>query len=473
MSSDHTALGGTHLLGGAWRYKYRILLATLIAVSATGIGSALTAPRYVARTSFVLQSAATAHLGTQGISTTGRERAALRASMSTALEILHSQYLKEQVLKALGSEELYPGLGPMTANDQALSPTRALPTHPLLFGRGSALNSTSPVMERALARFEEALAIYAEENARIIRLSFRHEDPDKAISVLESILNVFSLKHGEMYNPTDVGFMAERLSEHREALEGSEGAIQVLSERYGLFHPDEQIALLLKRRDRLDTASHRLEGHIKRIQEEIASLKQALQEIPSTVTLHTDVQETIDAFDRTERPRERYQQKMVRTGRNEAHEKLDLQIRRLNAELAGSLAERNEVAGQRDQVASELPRLTEGKWQLHRLTRELTVRESSYQTYLARLETARIQESLNRSQMRNIGLIQPPTATVAPLFDRRIAAHLLVGGIGGLLVSLLVAFIYAYRRRGLEMRDSLEKRFGIPVLATMPDRKRA
>ncbi|MGF1614428.1 MAG: GumC family protein [Gammaproteobacteria bacterium] len=459
-----------YLLTGALRYKYRIFLGAVSPVLLVLLISALRPPQYVARTSFVLPSP-TVGLGYADVGFAANIQQGNRLNnVDTATEILGSRHLKVQILTALGPEILYPEVQQVRSNGMFLTAKEGLQNILFSLGLTSLSNSEAGPMERALSRFEDSFAFQAKDNSGVMRVYFHHDDAQNAVNVLKVLLTFFSRKHVELQNAINVEFMRNQLDNYRQAVDEAEGAIQALSEHYGLFAPEEQVRLLLDKRDQLETGLNRTDTDIKKVQQEIASLKRALQQAPSTVTLYTDVQETVDAMDKTIRPQRRYLQKTVREGRNSAYDELDLEVRRLTARLTGLLAARDEMERHRGEVTRALPQLAEGKMKLHRLSRELGVREQSYEVHFASLEDSRIQENLNRNRISSIGVIQPPMAEIAPAFGLGIGTTVLIAGFVGFLASFLAALLYVYQRRALAVQESAEEQFGMPVLAKVPEK---
>lgn len=458
------------LLTGALRYKYQILLGTVSPVLLVLLISALRPPQYVARTSFVLPSPIVG-LGYTDVGFAANIQQGNRLdNIVAATEILGSRYLKVQILTALGPEILYPEVQQVTSDGMFLAAKNRLQNILFSVGLISLSHPEAGPMERALSRFEDSFAFQAKDNSGVMRVDFYHNDAQNAVNVLKVLLTFFSRKYVELQNAINLEFMTNQLENYRQAVGEAEGAIQALSEHYGLFAPEEQVRLLLNKRDQLETGLNRTDTDIKKVQQEIASLKRALLQESSTVILYTDLQETVDAMEKTIRPQGRYLQKTVREGRNSAYDELDLEVRRLTARLTGLLAARDEIERQRGEVTRALPQLAEGKIKLHRLSRELGVRERSYEVHFASLEDSRMKENLNRNRISSVGVIQPPMAEIAPAFGLGIGTTVLIAGFVGFLASVLAALIYVYQRRVLAVQESVEEQFGMPVLAKVPEK---
>jgi uncharacterized protein involved in exopolysaccharide biosynthesis len=128
-----------------------------------------------------------------------------------------------------------------------------------------------------------------------------------------------------------------------------------------------------------------------------------------------------------------------------------------------------ELRRQLGQAEGELRALDSRTGEFQELMREATSDETNYQTYLKKVEEARINEDLDRKKMTNISIIQPATVPIAPAQTNKKKIYG-IGLFASVAVSLGLAFISEYLPQCLTTPRAAARHLQLPVLLSIPDK---
>jgi uncharacterized protein involved in exopolysaccharide biosynthesis len=92
--------------------------------------------------------------------------------------------------------------------------------------------------------------------------------------------------------------------------------------------------------------------------------------------------------------------------------------------------------------------------------------EKNYQTYTEKSEEARISDDMNRSKMANVSVIQSAAVPAKPVKPKKLL-NVLLGIVLGAVSGLGFAFFSEYTSQVFSTPESVERRLGLPVLATI------
>ena len=101
------------------------------------------------------------------------------------------------------------------------------------------------------------------------------------------------------------------------------------------------------------------------------------------------------------------------------------------------------------------------------LKREADTNDKNYRTYVDKLEEARISDDMNRQKMANVSVIQPAAVPAKPVKPKKVL-NIILGVILGACAGLGYAFFSEYTSQGFSTPEQVERRLGLPVLATVP-----
>ena len=464
-----------------FKHKNTILIIFFTVVATVTIGSFLLSPTYEAKSSLLVK------FGREYIysSEVGERVPDMRIVplnqeevINSEIQILTSRDLIEKVITTLKVENIYP--------DLAKNPP----------GRFTPL-------EAAIEQFEKTLSVEGIKKSNVIQVSFQHKDPRIAAKAVNLLVDFLKEKHLQVYSDPKSSFLEQQLLTYEQSLIESQNQLKDFKQKYRVFSLEEQRTLLLKQRTDLDSTLKTAQNQVKELQNRLSSLKNQMQTVSKDVPLYSETEryKTIDDAKtqlltlqlREQQLLQKYNENTplvvnvrkeitivqgfikeqeedlkgkVRTGQNIVYQDLEREIIKTQAELSSQEAKRAALQGQIAQLDIEIPNLDLRENELENLKRDMSSNERNYKTYLEKVEEARISDDLNRQKMANISVIQTASVPPKPIKPRKrlnIALSIVLGAVAG----LGLAFFSEYTSQGLSTPESVERRLGLPVLATI------
>ena len=341
-------------------------------------------------------------------------------------------------------------------------------------------------------------------------ISFLHPDREKAVEVVETLLNTFvedSLGESRRGGESAQKFLQEEIRKTEARLSTAESALADFRREYQGLMPDEQGTFL----GRLQAMESELAGAIRerklaetrraqimrqlnseqplmpggigneappqnsldaRIQENEAELENMLlrftEKHPQVVALRETLADLKDKRAKnlaelgvrgTDANLGSLDTNPVYQALRGALSEVEIEIARVNViidDLQGRIAVLNEKRDEAPEVEA----------QLARLNRDYDIVKNQYAELTRRLEVAKLSEQATRSDDVDFRLIDPPTASFEPVAPDRL---LLVLGIllGGLAVGGAIAFLMHQLKPVFNTRDTLRKTTGLPVIGSV------
>jgi uncharacterized protein involved in exopolysaccharide biosynthesis len=404
------------------------------------------------------------------------------AVINTEIQILTSPDLLEMVVTDLGVENIYPSL---------VTPAPKGPA-----GVKAAIKS-------ATAQFKGNLSARSVNPSNVINVSLRHTDPQAAVLAVNKLLEFFKVWHVEIYSSPKSPFLGRQLDVYRQRLKQSEKDIEDFKQENRVFSLDQQRTQLLLQRTEFDTAFKRTQNRIQGLRQKISSLKSEMQVTPENVVNQTrGVSKSTNSARGTLLDLERRKQQLLAKydesnrlianinkeiqlvtdflaehevssnqtntiGKNPVYLQLETDLISNRAELRNQEAIAHGFKQDLKRLNNELEELD--KWDIEEriLKRELVTNEKNYNNYLSKVEEARIEEEMELAKMVNITIIQKAIEPTTPIEPRK-RLNIAVGIILGAAFGLALAFFTEYFvERGVSTPEEVEKRLGLPVLATV------
>jgi uncharacterized protein involved in exopolysaccharide biosynthesis len=368
-----------------------------------------------------------------------RDREAL---VNAEVKILLSGDLHEALVRQMGVEALYPDL---TAVEPETDPEMTLVS--------------------SARRLKGNLIVRAKPEASVISVSFRHPEPRTATAVVSQLVDLFKEKHLEAFSdPRSTAFLEEKVAEYRQQLEEAEGSLNAY-QGANVEVTDEAVrSELLAQRNRLLSALKEAGGEAAGLREKISYLERLRE--PETagtmmdsrqadavykaearlLELRLEGKELRGRFTETSRQvvNVREQIRLVEDFLEEQGQQIDAVLPRelvdANAERLFNEARAASLQQQLDQLDTELAGIPDKERQLRVLVRNRDTAEENYQTYVRRLETARISDEMDREKIANISVIQEAKVPSAPVRPRK-TVNLLVGAFLGIALGFGLALL--------------------------------
>jgi protein involved in polysaccharide export with SLBB domain/uncharacterized protein involved in exopolysaccharide biosynthesis len=391
----------------------------------------------------------------------GRVILGLEALLKTETQILTSADLIEKVITDLGVENIYPDMiGP--------SPKGPTPVN-------------EETIKRATSRFKGSLSASVVQGSNVIKVSFKHGDPQIVARAVNQLIESFKLKHIEIFKNPRAPFMEKQLAFYRQRLQESEKKLEAFKQKNRVFSLPEQRSLLLKQQSTFDVSLKGAQRAIHTLQQQLSSVTSQMQTIPkyelsSTSTgkskniddaqnkllnLQIKEHELLAKYDGSNRRIANVRKeihliedylshnglKAVRESENLSKNSIyqSLEASRLNAQtqLSSGEARIATLEQQLKQVSGELQNLDAHERELRNLERELDTNESNFKNYVATV----------------------PLRPIAPNKRKNLLVGIILGVVSGLALAIFSEYCIG---RGVCTPEGVEQHLGLPVLASVP-----
>lgn len=383
----------------------------------------------------------TATLGQNPIVTIPQSR---EREINSEVEILQSRALIEQVVDALGPEEI--------------------------IGRDD--------REKAIRRVTKKLIVKAAKKSSVINVTYRGSTPELCQAVVAKLIDTYLDEHGRL-NRTHGSheFFVEQTRRLHEKLSRNEASLRDLKNETGLASPEAQRKQIVIRIGRIEDDLLKTEESRAVEEANVRQLRRKAATLPVT-----QIEETSGFGDEgTNRMRERFyalqlRQKEAQSKYTDEHPKM----RQVHEQIAaarkileqeektlkhitrepGRLRQEAELAllvgepklasleAQSDQLKSQLVvvrlqliKMNEDELRVAAAQREVDLLDADYRKYSTNLEQTRIDKQLEVQRMSNISVVQPASFEPHPVRPR-ILLNLLLGfcaaTLGGLALPLAI-----------------------------------
>jgi uncharacterized protein involved in exopolysaccharide biosynthesis len=158
----------------------------------------------------------------------------------------------------------------------------------------------------------------------------------------------------------------------------------------------------------------------------------------------------------------------VRTGRSNARDVAESELVRTLADRQQVRAGTTTLSAQRSAIDKRLAVFAAAEVELPALERERRFAEVNYEAAAKRLRDEQALEDLDRQRRSNVSIVQAPMVPMQGKSPQ--ALILLIGTFLSFCAALLVAFLSALWRDTFLTPSQVERRLGLPMLATVPGR---
>ena len=437
-----------------FKYRGRMVVVFFIVFASVVLVTFMTPPVYEAKSALMVK------FGREHIyrPELGEGRSPLfltqEGAINSEIQILTSRDLLKKVVMAIGHEKMY-------GDRIRIFSTR-----------------TAPV-EEAVLQFERNLRVENRMRSDVIQVSYFHGDPHMAAKVVNLLVDLFREKHLQVFSVTTTPFLEQQLAIYSRKLKDAETMLEAFKQKNRIYSIDEQRGFHLRRRAEVDTALMNIDGQIQGLQQRQAFLKtnaagdperamestrsrlldlqlkerELLRRYKESSQTVTAVREEITIVKNT---LEGLQQK------NSVMEKLKVQ-----EELNGLKLRQATLSKIIEGIDREIQDLDSKGREFQDLKGIVAMHESNYQTYLRKIEEARIAEDMDRQKIASISVIQTASIPAEPVKPRK-DYNMLLGLVLGALSALGVGFLSEYSSQGLSTPESVYKKVELPVLASLP-----
>ena len=471
------------ILTALFKHKIKIIAVFLLVfgISAGYIFSLV--PHYQARATLILK------IGREHIfrPEVGKESQIVKynskAALQSAMKIISSTDLVRQVVSTIGVEKLYPEL---------VDPS---------------LGIKNP-LEVAVLVFLGKLSSTPVEDSSVLEISYLNPQPRVAAEALNLLIEFLKEKHLRVFSDPKASFLTKQLQVYQEELERSEEKLQAFRHKHDLSSPLlEQQTRLLNQRATLDSNYKKIKNELQGLSGKIASLdtqmKTILENIPvSTIeeggnlekakndlfALKREEQKLLTKYTETSLPVltlrkeidlvEKYvleEQKneranTVASGKKAMYSKLEGERMAAVSESTTLQASSHVIALQIEDLDKKIQRLDELNKEMIVLERKRATDEQNYNSYLGRVEEARVTEEMDRLKLANISVIQSAEVPRRPA-GRSPKILLLLGAVLGVLAGTGFGLLLEYFEGAYTRPDQAATDLGLPLLASFSQKQ--
>lgn len=339
---------------------------------------------------------------------------------SFSVGLRQDRFIKSQVRLAQSDDVIADAVKLIKAREPAEPEAGTANTSSISSLITSLLKSTSAGTEN-VKRVQASLRAEVEPNTDLIRIAFRHVDPERAALYANRIAGSLVDRQVKLYaNPLAAQFFKEREDTHRTKLAEDERALETFSTKYSTYSITEQQRLLLARRDQILTNLATTLSSLGKVGGELDSLRLQLSSLRSKINLPTEIFGEVPASSRF--------------GRTSANSNLSedpplLHVRlyqesaqkivNLNAEIAGLKTSEASYNQELTKVDNELKSLAIRQGQFDRLKREIELDKTNIELYAKKSSEAEIDNAWKSNErLSNMQVVQEASVPTGPIFPR-------------------------------------------------------
>ncbi len=449
--------------------KWLILGTTLLTFALTAGGTWLTKPVYTASASILVKKERfDAPVTPEQVISTGQpDRRLSEEEINSEVEILNSPSLLEEVIKRLQLE-------------QAFMPSKSNTVF-AAFGREKTDDKAS-AMSRALTKLQENLTVEPGKKSNLIKISYKANDRNQVAQVINTLCQVYQERLIELNQSVDTkDFFAAQAETMRTQLNEKEAALKRNSPLPNSQLLNQQIETQMRQRSEYEIALQTTRTAIVETQARIQSLQQQMVKEPERlqseerisrrsapdaikaqlfslelrrsellskykpnhrliVDLDKDIEKARRMVEQIEKvPAE----SSVTSALNPLRQRLNDTLTNERSTLASLQEKERALSATVHQAAGKVSVLGAQGYEQRRLERERDLADQAYQLYTKKGEEGRISTALDKQGIVNISVIEAARAPYKAT-SPNVVLNLIVGLIGGIILSLAATFTLEY-----------------------------
>ena len=393
-------------------------------------------------------------------------------------EIINSAPLKARVIEEIGYARIFPKKARQYARANEAQRER--------------------MVQQGVASITTDLAVYAAPKSNVIRLGYRHEKPEVAALVLNSLVTNYLKYRREVLSDQSLPLVIEQRRAFEAQLAGAESAIESFLSSNGISDFEAEKTSLNTLQTTLRDERFRVQARLREVEGRLSGLNRQMGGVPSQIDLYRDVdnvaenrlrdlriqrEELLSRYKPSARPVQEIEvqiaqlERMLREGRgvsgglrregaNPVFQTVETDRIQLSAEQNSLVARRASIDAQTAEIAARRMKLTQLDPQYQELVRRRTALETNLRSFLAREQEQQAAQAIAQQSSDNIHVVQralPPAKGASLRGEGLIAAFLFAA-----LTALAVGLGRIFLRRSFATAASASRTLDLPVLATAP-----
>ncbi|MGD8975484.1 MAG: GumC family protein [Desulfobacterales bacterium] len=360
--------------------------------------------------------------------------------------------------------------------------------------------------EKAVLRVQGKLEVSSIRNSRIIEISFQHEDPQIAATVVKNLVAAYLDKRPHVHkSPESYEFFQEQSNLLKTRIRETEEKLKKFKKEHNVVDLEEERSILLQKKADLQARMNESKSQQVETQKRISEISEQLESTPKKIQqgettnlnalLINTLEERLVALEIKERELlakytesnhlvqdVKKQLKIVRDklaeqetkrygaasfGPNETYQRLKEDLFRNEAELEAINVKITSQRTHLAEYAERLDNLNAVENVIKELQDELEVDKENYQLYLTKHEESRISSEMDSKKIANVSVINTAQPPLNPMVNKAILC-LAVGLLFAVFGSVGLAIFLEFLNEDLERPEDIEELLGAPVLASVP-----
>jgi uncharacterized protein involved in exopolysaccharide biosynthesis len=359
-------------------------------------------------------------------------------------------------------------------------------------------------MNLGVERLLKDIAITVNNDTNVLMLSLFNSDAKVARTSLKALIAATVDKQALVMRDPRLQFLELKLQSLKTESEAARNALLGFKQKTQITSFDEERTLLLKQRDETQLRLGALRSDLVAAEGRGGALKDSLGKTPAQIALSNEndlTQHTVDeARSRLTSIESQYQaarqrftegnpelrdlsaqlesakqnfasvsqlsSSRVRTGANPLSQRISGDLSTAKSEADANRNAVQERERQLQQINDRLAYLDNNEVALRELERRLGVADHDYQSYMTRVQSARILNDMNQAGITNLSVVQAPSLPYRPSRPRKLlllGLALFAGLAGGLALCLLLEML----DDTIALPEQVEALTGIPLLAVV------
>jgi uncharacterized protein involved in exopolysaccharide biosynthesis len=363
-----------------------------------------------------------------------------------------------------------------------------------------------PAMTLGVERLLKDISIVVNNDTNVLTLSLFNADPKVARNALSALVAATIDKQALVMRDPRLEFLENKLASLKVQSDKARQTLLQFKQSSGITSFDEERTLLLKQRDDTQSKLHAAQSDLVAAEGRGAVLKDTLSRTPDQITLSNENDMSIRQRDEArarltsieaqyQAARQRFTENnpelrdlqaqldaarknfseigsqstaRVRTGANPLSQNISAAYSSARSETDALRNSTQERERQLEDINKRLSFLDTNEATLRELERRWGVSDKDYQSYLTRVQSARILNDMNQAGITNLSIVQAPSAPYKPARPKKMllfALALFAGLAGGLALCLLLEML----DDTIALPEQVEALTGLPLLAVVDE----
>jgi len=357
-----------------------------------------------------------------------------------------------------------------------------------------------PKIDQAVDKFRRAFSAELVKDSTVLRLSFSHPDPEVAQQALQALTETYLDRRRGVFSDAHVKFIGEQAAQAAQRLAAAEQRLAAFKREHGIVNYEQQVTLLLQQGNQLELQLNDSGSQVEIARARADKLRQLTKATPVNLVVYSETlgdpqtpKQLLDLRLKEQGLSSRYLEsnplvlnarkdvveaerflteqrrnppRNVRTARNQVLDQAQLDLMRASSDESALVGGRDALQVRLQEIQQRVAALSEQQSRFNALELERKLMEESYGNYAMKLEGARIDEAREQKERTNVSVLQAASRPLSSTSVRR--PLLLIGLVFSLGIALLVALLSEALRSGFQLPEQMERKLGIPVLASLP-----